>query len=212
MSEPQDRPQLYLITPPDMALSSFPDQLAAALDAAPIACLRLRLASDAADDWARAADTLRGVAAERDVPFVVEKHLALAERLALDGVHLTDGSRSVRDARDALGEDGIVGAFCGASRHDGMTAGEMGADYVSFGPVADTGLGGEIAENDLFAWWSEMIEVPVVAEGGLIQPEGDKLTRLRTIAPVADFLGLGADLWADADPVALLKSIDAALD
>ena len=50
---------------------------------------------------------------------------------------------SVATAGDVNGDglsDAIVGAFCGTSRHDGMTAGEMGADYVSFGPVAAVSL------------------------------------------------------------------------
>ena len=56
-------------------------------------------------------------------------------------MHLGDGARQVRAVRKALGADAIVGAFARASRHEGMTAAEIGADYVSFGPVGDTGLG-----------------------------------------------------------------------
>lgn len=211
-TEPKDRPQLYLITPPDLDLDAFPDQLAAALDAVPVACLRIRVASEDADTVARAADAIRSVAHARDVPLVVERYLALAERLGLDGVHLLDGSRNVRTARETLGEDGIVGVYCGASRHDGITAGEAGADYVSLGPVADTGLGLDIAPKDLFGWWSETIELPVVAEGALLQPGDDPLVLLRELAPVSDFLGLGQDLWSQPDPVAILRQINEFLD
>ena len=99
---------------------------------------------------------------------MLDDHHRLAQRLGLDGVHLTDGPRRLRDVRKTLGQDAIVGAFCGTSRHDGMTAAEIGADYVSFGPVSAGLLGdGTLAEPELFQWWSEMIEVPVVAEGGL---------------------------------------------
>ncbi|MBE3637033.1 thiamine phosphate synthase [Mangrovicoccus algicola] len=209
-AEPKDRTQLYLITPPGIDLETFPDRLAAVLDAVEISCLRLRLGSQDADAVARAADAVRLIAHERDVPFVVEKHLALAERLGLDGVHL-EGTRNVRKARETLGEEAIVGTFCGTSRHDGMTAGEAGADYVSFGPVADDGLGGEVAELELFSWWSDMIELPVVAEGALIGRGDDPLAKLRELAPIADFLGLGEDLWAAGDPVALIRQIDAIL-
>ena len=83
---------------------------------------------------ARAADALRPVAHARDVPLVVADHFRLAARLGLDGVHLTDGPRQVRAAREALGRDAIVGAFARASRHDGLTAAEIGADYVSLRP------------------------------------------------------------------------------
>ena len=72
---------------------------------------------------------------------VIDDLVALAQRHGLDGVHLTDGAKAVRYARKELGNDAIVGAFCGASRHDGMNAGEMGADYVAFGPAGTTALG-----------------------------------------------------------------------
>ena len=75
----------------------------------------------------------------RDVPLVVADHYRLVARLGLDGVHLSDGARQVRAVRKALGQDAIVGAFAHASRHEGLTAGEIGADYVSFGPVGAIG-------------------------------------------------------------------------
>ena len=199
------RPQIYLATPPAFELSVFPDRLAEVLDAFDIACVRLSLATTDEDRLARAADTLRAVCHEADVALVIDTHVALAERLGLDGVHLTDGARSVRKVRKALGKDAIVGAFCGASRHDGLNAGEAGADYVAFGPAGATPLGdGSIADRDLFAWWSEMIEVPIVAEGALT-PEV-----VADLAPVTDFFGIGEEIWREDDAVfALGRLIDA---
>jgi thiamine-phosphate pyrophosphorylase len=194
------RPQLYLLTPPEIALDSFPDALARVLDGEAVACLRLALATRDGDALGRAADACRAVAHARDVAIVIDSHIALAERHGLDGVHLPDGARNVRAARKTLGADAIVGSFCGASRHDGMNAGEAGADYVAFGPVAGAGLGdGTLAERDLFAWWSEMIEVPVVAEGGF-SPEV-----VETLAPVADFIALGEEIWRADDPLEALR-------
>ena len=165
MSDAQDHPQIYLISPPEFDLSSFPDKLAACLDSTEVACVRLALATTDEGRIAKSADALREVTHERDVALVIDSHIMLVERLGLDGVHLQDGARSVRKVRKDLGDDAIVGSYCTNSRHDGMTAGELGADYVSFGPVGETPLGnGRQATLDLFEWWSMMIEVPVVAE------------------------------------------------
>lgn len=195
-----DRPQIYLITPPAFEVAAFSDRLAAALEAAPVACLRLALASMEEGEIVRAADAVREVAHAREVPVVIDSHVGLVGRLGLDGVHLRDGARKVRAARRTLGADAIVGAHCGASRHEGMTAGESGADYVAFGPVRETGLGaGEVAGRDLFAWWSEMIELPVVAEGALT-PEA-----ARELASVTDFFALGPEIWSADDPAEALK-------
>jgi len=148
-----EKPQIYLISPPSFELGRFPDQLAKVLDSTEIACVRLDLASRDEDTLSRAGDALREVCLARDVAIVISDHQILAERLGLDGVHLTDASKSVRSARKALGADAIVGSFCGASRHDGLTAGEAGADYISFGPVGTSGLGdGAVAEQELFQW------------------------------------------------------------
>lgn len=201
-----ERPQIYLITPPEFELSSFPDRLARVLDAHEIACLRLSMASRDEDRVSRAADALRAVAHARDIAIAIEEHVQLVERLGLDGVHLTDGARSVRKVRKELGADAIVGAFCGASRHDGMNAGEAGVDYVSFGPVGATALGdGAVAEPALFAWWSEMIEVPVVAEGAL------SVETVAQLTPVTDFFGIGDEIWGADDPAAALGALIAAM-
>lgn len=206
MAEPADLPQIYLITPPEFDLSAFPDRLAACLDGAPVACVRLALATRDEDRVARAADALREITHARDVALVIEAHVLLVERLGLDGVHLTDAARSVRKVRKDLGTEAIVGTFCGTSRHDGMTAGELGADYVSFGPVGQTPLGdGRRAGAELIQWWSDMIEVPVVAEGAL------DVALVRQLAPMADFFGIGDEIWRQDDPVAALAALRAAM-
>ncbi len=205
MAEPE-RPQIYLITPPAVDLALFPDTLASVLDAVEIGCIRLSLATRDEDQIARAADAVRAVAHARDVAVVIEQHLLLVERHGLDGVHLTDAARSVRTARKTLGADAIIGAFCGATRHDGMNAGEAGADYVAFGPIGTTPLGtGGQAAFDLFEWWSEIMEVPVVAEGALTRG------LVAQFGPVTDFFGIGEEIWRSPDPATALRDLIAPL-
>ncbi len=205
MQDAPDQPQLYLITPPQFEVEPFAQTLARVLDAHDTACVRLALASRDEDVLARAADTLRAVTDARDVALVIADHTLLAERLGLDGVHLSDAARSVRYARKLLGPDAIVGCYCAGSRHDGMSAGEAGADYVAFGPVRATALDdGAQAEYELFEWWSQVIEVPCVAEGRL---DAEMIAKL---APHTDFFGIGDEIWGSDDPVAALASLWAA--
>lgn len=200
-----EHPQIYLITPPSFELSSFGKDLESVLDAVPVACLRLSLASHDEDRISRSADMLREITHDRDIALVIENHVLLAERLGLDGVHLND-THGVRAARKTLGEDAIVGLYAGDSRHDGMNGGEAGADYICFGPVGASGLGGgELAERDLFDWWSKVVELPVVAEGALDEEI------IRDLAPITDFFGIGEEIWNDDDPVARAKAFLAAM-
>jgi thiamine-phosphate pyrophosphorylase len=206
MQDAPQQPQLYLITPPELELASFADTLARVLDAHATACVRLALSTKDEDQLSRAADTLRAVTDARDVALVISDHTLLAERLGLDGVHLSDAARSVRHARKVLGADAIVGSFCAGSRHDGMSAGEAGADYVAFGPVQPTALNdGAIAEAEMFQWWSEVIEVPCVAEGRL------DAAMIAKLAPMTDFFGIGEEIWGEDDPVAALATLWSAI-
>ncbi|MEM6635067.1 MAG: thiamine phosphate synthase [Pseudomonadota bacterium] len=202
-----DTPQIYLISPLEFEMQSFRRQLETVLDAAPVACMRLSMASQDADRISRAGDMLRELTHARDIPLVISDHVALAERLGLDGVHLTDGARAVRTIRKDLGKEAIIGAFCGASRHDGLNAGEAGADYVAFGPARATGLGHTTpADPELFGWWSEMIELPVIAEGAL---DPDTVSSLRD---TVDFFALGDEIWQSEAPEKALSDYARLID
>ena len=201
-----DQPQIYLITPPQLDLETFPSLLQSVLDVRDVACLRLSLSTKDESEISKAGDRIREIAHGRDISVVLDTHVVLAERLGLDGVHLRDGGRGLRKLRASMGDEVILSAYCAASRHDGLTAGEAGADYVSFGPVRASAIGdGSFADTDLFAWWSEMIEVPIVAEGGL---SGDDIARL---APVTDFFAIGDEIWSQDDPVAAFRALLAPL-
>ena len=201
MTDEPNSPQLYLITPVGAVASTVGPLLADVMDRFPVACLRIPGAGFE-DDLGRLADLAREISHARDVAVVIENHVQLALRHGLDGVHLTDAARTVRYARKELGADAIVGAFCGASRHEGMNAGEAGADYVSFGPLGPTALGpGTTVDLELLQWWSEVIEVPVVAEGAL------DAALIRAVWPVADFIALGPEIWQASDPAEALSAL-----
>ena len=200
-----EQPQVYLITPNEIDLADFTPRLAALLDTHPVACVRLALSSREESQITRIADGLREITHARDVALVIENHVLLVDRLGLDGVHLSDGARSVRATRKTLGADAIVGAFCGPTRHDGIGAAEAGADYASFGPIGPSPLDdGAVADPELFQWWSEMIEVPVVAEGNL------DLELVRSLSPYTDFFAFQDELWKQNDPVKALSDFIAA--
>ena len=100
---------------------------------------------------AKTADVIRNICHSRDVAIVIEDHFLFMQKHGLDGVHLSDGARNVRKARKELGKEAIVGAFCGNSKHNGITAGEAGDDYISFGPLSNTTLkDGTNAKNNVY--------------------------------------------------------------
>ena len=194
--------KLYIVSPAEFEIEKFSDELKLILDSIEISCFRLALSTQNENVIAKTADVTRDICHSRDVAIVIKDHFLFVEKHGLDGVHLSDGSRNVRKARKNLIKESIVGAFCGNSKHDGLTAGEAGADYISFGPLSKTTLkDGTIAQNDLFKWWSTMIEIPVVAEGNLNKKV------IYSLENDTDFIAFGDELWNEFNPLNKLNQL-----
>lgn len=202
------RCRLYLVTPPKLT-PAFPATLAAALDAGDVACVQLRL-KDADDQIViRAAEALGEVCRRRDVAFLLNDRPDLAKRAGADGVHVGQQDAPLREARDLLGPDAIIGVTCHDSRHLALTAAEDGADYVAFGAFFPTGTkdAPTQAPVDLLQWWSELIEVPCVAIGGITAQNCAPL-----VEAGADFLAVSSGVWDYAEgPAAAVRDFNAAI-
>jgi thiamine-phosphate pyrophosphorylase len=203
-----ERCRLYLITPPRIDIPRFRDVLAAGLDAGDVACLQLRLKDADKDAIARATEVLMPVCHARDVAFILNDDARLAHELGCDGAHLGQSDGDHAAARKLL-EGRILGITCHASRHLAMTAGEIGADYVAFGAFFPTGTKQTVhtAGTDLLEWWSEMMEIPCVAIGGITAENCAPLVRAG-----ADFLAVVGAVWNHPDGAAAgVRAMNAAI-
>ena len=198
--------QLYLISPLDVS-GAFPERLALALDAGPVAAFQFRVKDIDEHAAARLAAPLQEICAARDVTFIVNDFVGLAKRLGADGVHLGQSDGSVGDARAELGREAQIGVTCHASRHLGIDAGEAGADYVAFGAFfpSTTKTTEHQAELELLEWWQQIMEIPCVAIGGITP---DNCTPL--VKAGADFLAVSAAVW-NGDEAQAVRDFAAAI-
>ena len=189
MSEPAC--QLYLISPLEVG-GDFPERLARALDAGPVAAFQFRVKGVDEHEAVRLAAPLQEVCAAREVAFIVNDSISLAKRIKADGVHLGQDDGTVEEARQRLGREAQIGVTCHNSRHLAMEAGEAGADYVAFGAFFPTTTKQTeyVAEPDLLSWWQELMEIPCVAIGG-ITPDNCK----PLVEAGADFLAVSGAVW-----------------
>ena len=179
---------------------TFPDRLARALDAGPVAAFQFR--AKGLDEHAAVllAEPLLRICAERDVAFIVNDSVSLAKRICADGVHLGQSDGDVREARERLGREAQIGVTCHASRHLAMDAGEAGADYVAFGAFfpTTTKLVEHHAEPEILTWWQSIFELPCVAIGGITPENCTELVRAG-----ADFLAVSAAVWGGDEAAAV---------
>lgn len=203
-----DACRLYLITPPRLEPAAFRDALAAALDGGDVACLQLRLKDATPDEVKRATEALMPVCHARGVAFILNDDARLAHALGCDGAHLGQSDGDHAGARKLL-KDRILGITCHASRHLAMEAGELGADYVAFGAFfpTDTKETVHTAGTDLLEWWSEMMEIPCVAIGGITAANCAPLVRAG-----ADFLAVVGAVWNHPEGAAAgVRAMNAAI-
>jgi len=191
--------QLYLISPLDVT-GGFPDRLARALDAGPVAAFQFRVKDVDQHVAAKLAEPLQRICADHEVAFIVNDSIALAKRLGADGVHLGQEDGDPREARDALGPEVQIGVTCHDSRHLAMEAGEGGADYVAFGAFYPTTTKAVEHHPDpsILAWWASMFELPSVAIGGITPANAPAL-----VASGADFLAVSGAIWGGDEAAAV---------
>lgn len=183
--------QLYLVSPLEVG-GGFPDRLARALDAGPVAAFQFRVKDMDQHQAARLAEPLHRLCADREVAFIVNDSIALAKRLGADGVHLGQDDGDPREARAELGPSAQIGVTCHDSRHLAMEAGEAGADYVAFGAFFPTTTKDvrHRPEPVILSWWSALFELPCVAIGGITPANAAPL-----VAAGADFLAVSGAVW-----------------
>ena len=137
---------------------------------------------------------------------LLEGHAELVARAGADGAHLS-GIAALEEALPTLKPDRIAGAGGLTSRHDAMTAGELGTDYVLFGEPDSRGHRPAVtAICERLKWWDEVFELPSVGFAG----DPDEVGAFA--AAGADFILLGDFVWqAGEGPAAALRAAQAAM-
>jgi thiamine-phosphate pyrophosphorylase len=200
--------RLYLLTPPVLD-PLFPVRLAEALDAGDVAALQLRLKNVTDDEICRAVDLVRPIAQSRNVALILNDRPDLAVQTGCDGAHVGADDMAPADARKILGKKLQLGVSCYDSRDLALRAGEADADYVAFGAFfpSDTKATGFQADVDLLGWWAEIMQLPVVAIGGITAENCAPLVRAG-----ANFLAVISAVWNFPEgPAAGVRAMNAAI-
>jgi thiamine-phosphate pyrophosphorylase len=194
--------QIFLIAPADIDAPSCITKLDEALAASPVAALLLPRGKRSEGSYKTLVKAVTPRAQAAGVAVIIEGEPGLVRMLGVDGVHVEGGVSEVGAATAALKPDYIVGAGQIASRHDAMSKGELGPDYVFFGPLSGSR---DPEQRDMARWWAEIMQVPSVLSDPAATPE-------TATSEGAEFIGLGDSLWSAPEGVtARLEAIAKAL-
>lgn len=199
-------PRLYLATPLTGDPSSLVASLPALLAKADIAAVLLRLAKADQKTQTKTIKALVPVVQSAGSALLLDEHLELVARAGADGAHVS-GVDAIEDALSTLKPEWIAGVGGLETRHDSMSAGETGVDYVMFGEPNKKGERPSIdAITERLQWWAELFEPPCVGYAV-------NLDEARQFAAAgADFVLVGDFIWEDArGPAAALADANEAL-
>ncbi len=184
-------PRLYLATPevddPSSLVSSLPGLLAGADVAAVL--LRLKMADQRS--MISRVKTLAPAIQNAGAALLLDGHVELVARTGADGAHV-NGLAELEEALPSLKPDRIAGVGGLATRHDSMSAGEKGADYVLFGePDAKGKRPSMEAVAERLDWWAELFEPPCIAWAA------SREEAHAFVLAGADFVLVGDAVWTD---------------
>ena len=194
--------EIYLIAPPDAQAGPFGEILKAVVGEISVAALLLPRGGRPEAVYRAFVSEIGFIAQEAGCAVLIDGEPALARALGVDGLHVEGPTGSANAAMAALKPDMIVGGGGVSNRDEAMTKGELGLDYIMFGP-----LSGAIAADirELAGWWAEAMEIPSV----LSDPEATPET---ADANGCEFLALGESVWRAADPAAAIAAIATRLE
>lgn len=197
-------PRLYLVTPPLGDPAAVADDLAAALNAADIAAVLVRLAPGDEPTQLARIKALRILIQSNGAALLLDGHAELVAPSEADGAHLT-GIEAFTAAAPSLKPKLIAGCGGLVTRHDAMLAAESGADYVMFGePEADGRRPSFETVRERVEWWADVLTVPCVGCAGDLG-EAEALAQAG-----ADFVAIGENIWRDARSVTQAANLRAA--
>lgn len=203
---PRPQPRLYLATPLVEDPSPLIATLPALLAGSDIAAVLLRLESADPRSMISRVKALAPAVQDGGAALLIEGNADLVARSGADGAHLT-GIDAMQEALPTLKPDRIAGVGGLSTRHDSMSAGEAGADYVLFGePDRHGQRPSREAIAERLQWWAELFEPPCVGFAAGIEEVSE------FVAAGADFILAGDFIWADPrGPAAALMDVSQAI-
>lgn len=154
---------------------------------------------DKSSDRARRLDealALLKLCHQHQAPLIINDDIELACRVQADGIHLGQRDTALKDARNRLGEDCIIGISCYNDFSLAQQAVADGADYIAFGAFFPSGTKPTAlaASRDLLYRAKQELEIPVVAIGGITPHNAAAL-----LDAGADMLAVVQGLFAQPD-------------
>ena len=140
--------------------------------------IQLRFKKANAETLQQTALLVKELCEKFDAIFIINDHVILAKKIDADGVHLGLTDTSIKEARELLGEEKIIGGTAN-TYEDVVQRFHEKCNYVGLGPFKFTStkeklspiVGLEGYKKIISTLKSEGIEIPIFAIGGILEED-----------------------------------------
>lgn len=128
-------------------------------------------------DRYKIAEQLRKLTHEHGCLLLINDDTQLSKSINADGVHVGKDDISIKQARNQLGKNKIIGASCYTKIENAQSAINASADYVAFGSFYPSSIKPDAprADIELITKSKKQFETPVCAIGGITPKNATKI-------------------------------------
>ncbi|VAW59917.1 Thiamin-phosphate pyrophosphorylase [hydrothermal vent metagenome] len=178
-----------------MPIEHFAPMAEAALCAG-ASILQYRDKSANTDKRLEQAKNLKKLCLKYNATFIINDDISLAKEVNADGVHLGRNDPPVKEAREQLGPDKIIGISCYNQLSLAIEAIQQDADYIAFGSFFNSSIKPDapVASANLIAELKQTSNIPICCIGGI---NIDNCTPL--LSSGADMLAVISEVFSSTD-------------
>jgi len=182
---------LYLISP-NIIDQRFYKDLREVLSSKKVKYFQLRLKRHSSSKLLKIAKKVKTITKKYKVKLIINDFPILAKKINADGCHLGQSDGSIKNAKNLLKKDKIIGITCHGSKKLILNAIKEKPGYIALGSFFKSKLKprAKKAQKNLVKWTKQRTNLPIVAIGGINNKNYKSLMKFGV-----NYLAISSYIW-----------------
>ena len=182
---------LYLISPSKININFYKD-LEDILSTKKVKYFQIRLKKYSDSKIIRISKKVKTLTKKYKVKLIINDSPVLAKKINADGCHLGQSDVSIKDSRNLLKKEKIIGITCHGSKKLILNAIKEKPNYIALGSFFKSRLkpNAKRAQKNLVKWCRQRTGLPIVAIGGINNKNYKSLVKFGV-----NYLAISSYIW-----------------
>ena len=182
---------LYLISPSKINVNFYKD-LEDILSTKKVKYFQIRLKKYSDSKIIRISKKVKTLTKKYKVKLIINDSPVLAKKINADGCHLGQSDVSIKDSRNLLKKEKIIGITCHGSKKLILNAIKEKPNYIALGSFFKSRLkpNAKRAQKNLVKWCRQRTDLPIVAIGGINNKNYKSLVKFGV-----NYLAISSYIW-----------------